>query len=1334
MRTTVPVHVLSAALLTLMAQSCSPAPERGEQDPIERKAQALGATAGPLARGFIATRVGKAKIGNGPEEIFLPRVAVHLRNARDQSEGAPTLTDLSGRFTARAPAAGRYHVCWKAAGFVSGCSTASFNLSRGLTNVGTFHIALVPAEGRTAIYGRASLANGASARFLDPLANVNAFITIALLDQRTGRRLAEVPVNNQDLFVIPEAPNKTTLLLHAQDNGYEHKQPVELLGTAAQERIDVVLLNHAPVIEPLAALDRAGVRVVAVNGLAVTTVTLNARVSDKDGDKVKYLWRVSSGALSAADAAAPSWTLPRVSGDHAATLLVSDGRGGYDTASLSIAVDRNGLEFSGRVSATDAAAVAGAEVSVNGRTVVTDGTGYFRVKVPDRKRFVVNVHKRGYALASSIHYDGVVGGQWRLTRAETYSADPTVPINLTHVRSKRECPGPESVKLDWKGHPTLAIPQYQDGDGNVVPLPKGASKLPGLPSVDPRQEESRGCGPGIRVAIPANGLVDANGLPPTGKVDIQLSTVDLATPDQMPGDYTVIDGAGQAKAAQSWGAGTVEIFAGATRYNLRPGVKAQLVIPVDPTQLRAGGPFPPDIPLLHFDEARGVWREEGKAILQNLAGVPAYVGEVTHFSAYNMDLIKTNQACLIIQNSSMPATYNLEVTVPQGAGVAPYTVMKGPVAGNNEETVLLNLPTGTNIVLVPIRISTNLPIGVFVVNTGAPQNPAWPIVSGGFANEPQAPYSQRDPVTNAVTSAACSTRVVLTDGVLSFPAGPLTGAFLHGLGSFGAVNLSDTDPHHVEEATGTLRADVEAASQAYRARIDPRGLRPTLSCWKATNGFPLEAGETCAAHGTIFSPPAVLPETTAVYANSTDLGFGREMHCVQSGTTRVACYVSNYDSLVYTGPTRAGDESKAQKAVEGFQNTRLPDATVAMEWSPLEEELPAGSPAATTPVTINPGGPTVKFYVFNQLGNPVDKANLDQLGDRPVPQLCMVCHGGFVNQDGPTPPPGVAVAPPLFDDPDDVRLGARFLPFDLASFSYAQPDPAPGDPVPPFSKKGQQAAFRTLNAMVQVALDPLDPGVVSYQELSAAWYPAVGDQVEAAVVAPWRPPLADPLRETGYRNVVAPSCRTCHIANFDPNYMFATPSSFDGLLGTVQTAVCRDHIMPHARRTHDLFWTSVGPSQPAVLQAYGDTLAPTGGWQQVAVAGQASLICGQEYTVGGGVTTPPTTPFTPVAVVLGVNCTGCHRPDNKRGGLDLTTYGSFVNVPSSQGLSYVQSGVATELTSYVWRKISNTHGSLSPPGGGTPMPPSAPNGLLNDPAHAAEAEVIRTWIQGGAQP
>jgi hypothetical protein len=1305
---------------------------------------------GPLVRGFIAAQVGGAAEPNTAslpiEDIYLPNVRVVVRDLATGTDSEPVTTDLSGRFTARVAAPGRFGVCWEARGFKSDCAGA-FAINRRFHNIGTVHIPL-PKEPRTsAVYGRVRLADGSSPRRVDPTANINTFATIALVDR--GRRIYEVPVNNDDRYLFPQVPLLRGLQVRIRQEGYDNTHGFRLPAQSAPaRRIDYTIVNNPPHIDPLVALDGTGRRVSAAR--VGTSVKLNARVADRDNDSVKFLWQVTAGALSSPTAPEPTWTLANGPGSHAATLYAFDGKGGYAKQSIAVTVDASGpptsgagLMFSGIVSGTDTPTLAGALVEVNGKGAVTDSRGFFQVRVPDIKRFVMNIRKPGYGFASNIYYDQVVGGQWQLTRADVRRLDPTREMVVVNERRAAECAGPPSARLRWRENAALLVPQVQDGRGNGMVLTKEATaRLVGLPAIAGEQTP-RGCGPGIQVKIPANSLVDANRRAPSGPVDIQVSTIDLNTPNQMPGNYTVVAPNGDVKVMQSYGAGIVEIFSGGTKYNLRQGAQAELVIPVDRVQLSAGGPLPPTIPLLTYNEARGFWVQEGTAALKNVNGVQAYVALVKHFTAYNADNIKTDQSCLAVQNQNMPATYAIEMTIPQPSGAAPVKRFFPSVTGGNSEIAILNLPKETNVVVVPIRPADNLPMGVFVVNTGAVQNPAWPKVPNGQINEPQGPPYYHE--TNGVSDGACSTKLVLQDLGLKFYPDPTVGAFLHGLSTFAAVNLTDTDVAFPTDVDQTLRNAVAAASLDYRHQIDPRVLRPSLSCFKVVNRMPLKAGESCPQHAAIgFTPLSALTETTAVYANSVDLGFGREMHCVKDDTdpanVKVACYVSNYDSLVYTGPGQGSDVTKAQTAVAGFNSpVAIQDATVAMEFSALEDivqNTPAGTVVNAAVTVADPTSKVVKFYVFNNFnvdpaGQPADAANLDGLGARPVPQLCMVCHGGYIpNPSGISNQQGIGT--PVFGSPDDVKLDAKFLPFDLRSFTYAS-----ANPTDPFSRNQQEAAFKALNDMVKLAPPPdADPTSQAIEALNTAWYPGnVAPQQDSLPVALWDD-VADPKRvqhRNVYQDVVARACRTCHVTNPDPVLRFDRPANFDSKLGLIQPRVCKDHVMPHARRTHDLFWTSLSPSQPAALQAYGDT-AQTGGWQ---VVGQQnvdlSLICGQEYTQGGGPVSPPTQ-FSPVATILS-NCAGCHAaPPNDAAQLTLDpamSYADIVNIAAFElgTMNRIKGGggVTPELDSYLWHKLN---GAPPPPAGGSggQMP------LFGQPLNATDLNKIKTWIQGGALP
>jgi hypothetical protein len=491
------------------------------------------------ARGFIAVRVGgKSELGADsfvPEEVFLPNVRVTLRDRQSGFVSEPVVTDLSGRFTALVPTKTRLEVCWEAKGFVSGCGEA-FAMSQRFQNVRTTDIPLARSGRSAAIYGSVTLADGSSARTLQPFLNINSFPTVSLLD-RTGAVAYRAPVNNYGMYLIPNVAMRARLALRVQQEGYDRVQPL-ILGndSVATQRIDLTVANSPPKIEPLVPLDAAKQRVAAAR--SGDTVTLDARVSDRDDDKLSFLWEVDSGVLSSATDPQPQWRLDGRTGSRNASLTVYDGKGGYARSNLRVRVDPSGLLFSGFVSGTDIAALSGAEVNVNGRQALTDASGWFSIKVADRKRFVLTIRKDGYGFISNIYYDGVSGGRWQLTRAQTFNVDPTQPIAVSQRdRNPRECDGPPSERLNWRGSAALLTPAVQDGRGNTVTSLKEIERLPGLPSLERPQQ--RNCGPGASVEIPANGLVDANGSAPGGRVDVNVMTVDLNTPNQIPGNYTV---------------------------------------------------------------------------------------------------------------------------------------------------------------------------------------------------------------------------------------------------------------------------------------------------------------------------------------------------------------------------------------------------------------------------------------------------------------------------------------------------------------------------------------------------------------------------------------------------------------------------------------------------------------------------------------------------------------------------------------------------------------------------------------------------------------------------
>lgn len=1246
----------------------------------------------PFVRGYIATRVVEGPALDTPtaviprrlRDIFLPRVSVHLLNLSDNSTSDAVTTDLSGRFTIPAKA-GRYRVCWKATGFEPGCGQDIVSVGNTPVHVSTLRINIKKADGTTTVFGHVQLADGASFRLLEPLADINTFGRVALLDAARKEHY-EALVNNFGDYVLPQVPAKTDAFLLAQVEKGEIVQeirPQANLAGAAFHRIDLDIRNAAPRVEPLIPRHASGDDVqVATPG---ETLELQALAKDPDGDALTFRWRLDpgAGALSATTGDAVKWTLPARAGRYALALIASDGKGGQVRRTLAVPVDTRGVVFSGRVVTAGATPVPKASVSVNGKLTTTNAIGFFRFHVPVRSRYVLNIRKPGFSLVSHVLGRGVVGARYELRRATLANADPAADIDVQDKRSVRDCPGPASLRFDAKIFPAGLKPVWQDGKGNVIAPPK---KKEGEPLSLARYRRQDGCGPGIRVRIPANSLVDRNGNAPAGPVQIALSTVDLLSPDQMPGDYTVAQPAGGTRVMESYGAGTIEITRGGKKYNLKSGASAEVTIPVDQAQIAAGGPFPPTIPILFYNEAKGVWREEGSATLQG----NVYVAKVKHFSTINADSVKVGQGCVRVDASDpgLPGSFRLQVIVPLGPNVAPR--LRDEVIDNTleKEHAVYNLPVGTNITLAPYDPVSGVPFGTFIVNTGPAQNPTDP-------NEPIGP-----------PYLACPTTVHLTPQTL--PQDPVGGEFLHGLFSFAATTLVETDI----PTPGTLSNQLDQATLAYYQNVDPNGTRATLAGvadgFKTHHGFG-PGGPSCTG--------LAAGETCALYANTGDLGFGREMHCKKNGAD-VACYVTNYGDI----DTPDDDDAAAAQGGDG-------NVTVAMEYAPIE-----GDPANV---------PVVKFFVYVN-GQRANAANLDGKGARPVPQLCMVCHGGHY-------PGGPNVTVPPFSNADEVKLGAEFLPFDLHNFTFA---------AAPFDKASQQAAFKTLNEQVVLATNPGQATQLYVAEMydgdngvpaNTQEELAVVDDPTAAAGDRWS---AQPPKQEMYKHVIGNACRTCHATNPTPSLVFINAKQAIDILGSIEARVCSQHVMPHAKRTHDLFWLStnrpdtpiVDPHQPGVLEAFGTVFGtPGNGWQ--------GDLCGA-FTPGG----PPiasqfndikTQIFTPL-------CSGCHQGGTPPGNLNLQSASAYTQLLGAGGLGEnscerpvmkrVQVQPPSANDSFLFRKLDGTHTGLggcnvagcSPFGGesgcGQQMPWSPPaNGPASaNPLSGAQLNLIQSWINAGA--
>jgi hypothetical protein len=317
-----------------------------------------------------------------------------------------------------------------------------------------------------------------------------------------------------------------------------------------------------------------------------------------------------------------------------------------------------------------------------------------------------------------------------------------------------------------------------------------------------------------------------------------------------------------------------------------------------------------------------------------------------------------------------------------------------------------------------------------------------------------------------------------------------------------------TDPDGNPSMTNTAEAD--RYYQAIGAE-GSSGNRINFSDWLLANGF------------------YTATVTKASYANQLDLQLGRQMNCWQTGQT-VACFVGNYGPppLINTGAINPNFPNLSQ-AVAQISNPSTPAfATVAMVYSPNG---------------IGSNGDPVAFYVFDDTGNLLDYATLDQEGIiKTVPRMCMACHGGTYD------PVKHSVKAPATN-----QLGASFLPFDVWSFFFS----------PALTLDAQQESFRQLNAFV-LAANPSPNVQALINGLYSNNVNVAGTTIpdDTYVPAAWH--STDGSEDKTYKGVFRQYCRMCHLAQDSPDFSSYSSFQSQGNASLVNALVCNAADMPHA--------------------------------------------------------------------------------------------------------------------------------------------------------------------------
>ena len=219
---------------------------------------------------------------------------------------------------------------------------------------------------------------------------------------------------------------------------------------------------------------------------------------------------------------------------------------------------------------------------------------------------------------------------------------------------------------------------------------------------------------GAKVTFDGNFKTQA-GIAYSGVVSVimkHLDPSDVTTADKMPGMLLAQNSNGEERVLESYGMMNIELR-GAASQKLQLSTTAQIEMPISTSQLAAS---PTSIPLWHFDETLGYWKEEGAATKQGTK----YVGTVSHFSWWNCDAqFPTVRLTVTVVNSNGAPLANVRVGIRRATNS--YTVngttnSQGLVSGlvpANETLTMVVFDSCGNIVstttIGPFSADTTLP-------------------------------------------------------------------------------------------------------------------------------------------------------------------------------------------------------------------------------------------------------------------------------------------------------------------------------------------------------------------------------------------------------------------------------------------------------------------------------------------------------------------------------------------------------------------------------------------------------------------------------------------------
>ncbi|WP_187659997.1 Ig-like domain-containing protein [Flavobacterium buctense] len=248
-------------------------------------------------------------------------------------------------------------------------------------------------------------------------------------------------------------------------------------------------------------------------------------------------------------------------------------------------------------------------------------------------------------------------------------------------------------------HITATKSGYIDGSRSMVPTSgKNNVKIMLLPN-DPLETIQSGVTSEVSIysgtkIVFDGAFVDANGNDYSGSVQVamfHLTPTDENISKLMPGMLYAQTETNEQAVLETFGMINVELRGSAgQKLNIKEGHTAEITMRIDDSQLATA---PSSIPLWHFDEERGYWKEDGVATKVG----NKYVGEVSHFSWWNCDApfpLVTLTVTIVDANGN--GISNVGVGLIANGNTWPvmgYTNNQGQISGlvPSNQTIVLNV-------------------------------------------------------------------------------------------------------------------------------------------------------------------------------------------------------------------------------------------------------------------------------------------------------------------------------------------------------------------------------------------------------------------------------------------------------------------------------------------------------------------------------------------------------------------------------------------------------------------------------------------------------------------